>query len=129
MNARVSENDGGSLFYRYDPAAVAWERLADLPERRKSAVLLPLGDSLFLVGGPHATLLSAERSVWVYDIPANQWHPGPTLPEFRGEHAAVAVDHRLVVLGGYTNNPYHLSGDLSGLDYADSVLIYNPADR
>lgn len=86
--------------YRLEPSAHSWKRLADYPLGAWGVTLGVLRDSLFALGGVGPSLEQVGRLFLVYDPDADAWTPRPRLPESRTNAAIVAVDGKLVVVGG-----------------------------
>jgi N-acetylneuraminic acid mutarotase len=78
--------------YRYDPAADAWERIADLPAARHH---MPLGGRLVR---PDRNLNVVEA----FDLAADRWTPRARMPSQRGGLASAALKGRIHTLGGET---------------------------
>lgn len=62
---------------RYDPAANAWTRIADLPEPRYCLALACLRGGLYAVGGLGADHQASSAPPWRYDAVADAWVEAP----------------------------------------------------
>lgn len=86
---------------RYDPAADAWERLADMPEVFTHATAVVAGDVIWYVGGYAGNHPGpATGKVWAYDTVADTWARGPDLPAARGAGAAVLIGNTIYYTAG-----------------------------
>lgn len=103
--------------YRYDPEADAWDRVADLFEPRHHMPLVVAADSLYAVGGLGLFGFTPEDNLWVYLVEEDRWEVRAGMSIARGASAAVALDDRIYVLGGYTHGPA----------LVDLVEVYDPA--
>ncbi|XP_055357218.1 kelch-like protein 3 [Paramacrobiotus metropolitanus] len=109
----------GSTFY-YDPAANAWDTLADMPTGRAGCVACVAPSGLIYVVGGNGEM---GRCVEVYDRVANQWQKKGDLVRPRSNPGCVCLDGRLYVLGGYA-----VVGEEE--EQHDSIEVYDEdADR
>src|SRR6204780_393716 len=106
-----------AVAYRYDPARDAWARIADLPEDRHHMPLVVVGDTMYAVGGLEGQQFVPQTTLWIYRADRNTWETRAPLPAPRGASAAVAVNGRLIVVGGFGVNRALL----------DSIAVYDPA--
>jgi N-acetylneuraminic acid mutarotase len=95
----------------YDPAADAWDELANMPVRRFAGSAVSMGNYIYIVGG------RAPRDLLRYDPAADAWTSLAPLAQLREHIAAVALDGKI----------YALAGRLHGVGELDSVEIYDPA--
>jgi len=84
----------------YDVASDQWQRGSDLPEPRDHATMAALGGSLYLVGGYATGLSGATERVFRLDSPDGEWREVASMSTPRGALATVAIQGRLVALGG-----------------------------
>jgi N-acetylneuraminic acid mutarotase len=88
--------------YRYDPVANQWERIADLPSPRHHMPVVVARDSLYAIGGFGPQGFDAQNNFWLYLEDSNEWTARTSAPTTRGASAAVQVDGKIYVMGGYT---------------------------
>src|SRR5215208_3363283 len=87
--------------HAYDPAANAWQPLADMPEAITHGGTAVDGQTIYVAGGfvgNHPGDSTAH--VWKYDIAANRWSAAPALPAVRGGGALVRLGRELHFFGG-----------------------------
>jgi hypothetical protein len=101
----------------FDVETEEWSRGPDLPGRRDHAALAALAGDLFLLGGFTAGLAGATAEVWRLEAPDGEWVEVAGMGTPRAALGAVAVDGRLLAVGGV---------DASGDDLA-STEWYDPA--
>lgn len=113
----------------FNPATGTWSYLANFPlsvletnptqagVTHNGCVLV--GDSIWFIGGRTGDNPGPETSeVWIYDIAANTFYPGPSLPLGLAGGGAVAVGRTIHVVGGFTiacggdQDVYHLTLDI-----------------
>ncbi len=113
-----STNQATRAAFRYDPALDRWEPVADLPEARHHMPLVTVGDSLYAVGGLGPGSFAGTANLWLYRADLNMWQDRAALPlGGRGASAAVAVNGKIIVVGGLGPTQAHV----------DSTAIYDPA--
>ena len=100
----------------FDVDSKEWTRGPDLPGNRDHAALVALRGSLYLVGGFTAGLKGATADVWQLSTPEGAWTQVASMATARGALGAVAVDGRLLAVGGV---------DASGRDLATTEW-YDP---
>jgi N-acetylneuraminic acid mutarotase len=110
-----TKNEATKLVYRYDPTTDQWERLRDLADYRHHMPLVVLDDTLYAIGGYSPPNFTPTSSVFAYDESHDVWIGHERLPEPRGASAAVAVDGKIIVVGGVGLN-----------GHIDSIAIYDP---
>lgn len=87
--------------FAFDPAAARWFDLAPLPEPVTHAGQALYQHKVYLAGGFVGDHPSPPTDhVWVYDLAADRWSPGPGLPERIGGGALVELSGRLHFFGG-----------------------------
>ena len=88
--------------HRYDPAANAWTRVADLPAPRShfNAATFIRDGRITVVGGEAAHNVATDN-VWSYDPVANKWSAFTPLPEARRAMVTQLVGTKIVATGGY----------------------------
>ncbi|TVP74688.1 MAG: hypothetical protein EA352_10190 [Gemmatimonadales bacterium] len=94
--------------------APTWTPVADVPEARTEVSVTQLDDQVWMLGGflppegdedpPAATTL------WMYDPATDSWEDRGEIPGGTHHAALVAVDGRLVLLGGYRDNTFEPVG-------------------
>ena len=95
----------------------AWQVETRLPVAGLNAPAAAVaGRRIYLVGGFDLVSNVPTERVWVYDLDAHSWAPGPPLPAPRGGHAAVAMGGRIHVIGG--GNSVSTIDDHDALDVA-----------
>jgi hypothetical protein len=102
----------------FDVNARTWSRGPDLPGPRDHAALVALDGDLYLVGGFTTGLAGATSGVWRLDAVDGEWVEMQSMGTARGALGAVAVDGRLVSVGGV---------DASGQDLRSSEW-YDPIE-
>ena len=91
----------------YDPATRRWSAMPDMPSGRSSHDTAVIGSNLYVLGGWKLDADTGERmwyeDVWTLDLrhPDRGWSSVPA-PFKRRAMASVAVDGRIMVLGGMT---------------------------
>lgn len=85
----------------YRAPADRWEELPALPAARHHAAAALLGGDLYVSGGASgATSRSPEDAVWVLREGSSAWEEAEPMPEGRYAHRMVAVEGRLIAVGG-----------------------------
>jgi len=89
-------------FWRHDPVAGGWTRLADLPAPRDHAQMVAHDGAIWLFGGFASGPLAPQpnRNAWRYDPTGNQWQALPDMPRGRATGVALSVGGRIVLAGG-----------------------------
>lgn len=89
-------------FWRHDPVAGDWTRLADLPAARDHAQMVAHDGAIWLFGGFANGPLAPQpnRNAWRYDPAGNQWQTLADMPRGRATGAALSVGDRIVLVGG-----------------------------
>ena len=103
-----------------DPRTGVWTRRAPLPQPATHWNAVLDGNTVWLAGGfvgDHPG--PATDAVWRYDVAADRWSRGPSLPASRGSGALFLVDGALHYAGGFlpdrlTNAPDHWKLSLAG---------------
>jgi N-acetylneuraminic acid mutarotase len=99
-----------------DPMAGRWGALDRMPAERYSHAMVALDGVLYVVGGVIDGTFD-HRPIWAYDVARGTWRTDlAPMPTFRDHAQAVAVDGRILVMGGRDE-----SGNLATVD------IYDPA--
>jgi len=93
------------MFWAYDPKTDSWTRLPSNPIPVHHAAAAAVGQKFYLFGGfrlPDTGKIGwyPEDRAWVYDTETEQWSALPPMPTPRGAAAAVAVGHKIYVVGG-----------------------------
>jgi hypothetical protein len=107
-------------FWRMSLADGAWEALPSIPEGLQGLALVAHAGKVCRVGGMRVDAEGKMHSVAdaaCFDVATRAWSALPPLPEPRSSLDAVAVDGRIVVVGGWT-----LDGDPSTARFASTWL-------
>lgn len=90
---------GVRVVAQFDSRPRAWSQRSSLPRRVRSAPMVALGGSAYVVGGRRR--LHATHAVERYDAENDQWSEGPKLANALAS-AGIAADHaEIVVVGGH----------------------------
>ncbi|WP_295514355.1 kelch repeat-containing protein [uncultured Pseudomonas sp.] len=97
--------DGGNLarLDRYDPQHDRWETLRPLPVPAGGLATAVAGGQLYAFGGERLEAKGPEGVIahsWRYDPALDHWEALPHLPTPRHGLAAVALDDRILLIGG-----------------------------
>lgn len=86
----------------YDAKAGRWSTLAPLPEGRHHIALAEAGGKIYGIGGFSGAIPDwrAHATVFVYDVHANRWSPGPSLPQARAEGVVASAKGKIYFIGG-----------------------------
>jgi hypothetical protein len=108
--------NAGTLLEAYDIATNTWSQKADTLVSRFSAASAVANNRLYVFGGIDyaANPAGVTASVESYDPATNTWTLHAPMPFPRVSAAAVAVNGRIYVVGGY------------GTSILDSVVVYDP---
>jgi len=92
-------------FWRFDPGAANWTKLAGNPVPVHHAAAVGIGGKMYLVGGfrmPDSgkTAWHPVADLWSYDAETQAWEALPPMPTPRGALAAVAVGSKIYAIGG-----------------------------
>ena len=110
---RLSLENAGSNFWRYDPEAGSWEILPDMPQARAAGAALFLQGRIWVVGG-----LGVGNKIQSFDIVTGQWELYPGDARMIADHMqAVAFENEIWVIGGRSDFT------------SQQVLIWNPVTR
>ncbi|MCZ6677316.1 MAG: hypothetical protein O7E52_08705, partial [Candidatus Poribacteria bacterium] len=102
----------------YDPPTDTWTRKADMPTARKGMATSVVNGKIYAFGGstrvqaPPGLLTTVEE----YDPATNTWTKKKDMPSKRFGAAAVAVDGKIYVMGGW-----------AGGSHTSAVEMYDPA--
>ncbi|MBI3965546.1 MAG: galactose oxidase [Chloroflexi bacterium] len=127
----IRDNQIVGTFEEYDPATDTWQTRASLATPRSALALAEANGKLYALGGadrrerPLATLEE-------YDPATDTWRARASLPVPaagpRVAHAAVGLDGKIYVLGGF--NPNSGIGILSGVEeYDPATNTWSPRQR
>ena len=84
----------------FDPSGFAiWARKADLPQERVDSAATGAGGILLVFGGRDPAMDSSI--VFAYDPALDQWSTRAPMPDVRSKMAAIAVNGKSLILGGY----------------------------
>lgn len=108
LGGRTREGTDGRLVSeteRVDPETRAIWRGPDLPVPLIHLSAVTLGSSIFVFGGvfrpAEAPRSQASAKVWECAPPYDRWEPRASMPTAVGNAAAVVVQDRVVLIGGY----------------------------
>lgn len=107
--------------YSYDPATNTWTTLASMPTPEAGAAAANVNGKLYVAGGVSKFVTNNPRNalLQVYDPVTNTWAVKASMPTARAFAAAVAINGRLYVVGGTTNN--------TSSGYTGALEVYDPA--
>ncbi|NJO02194.1 MAG: hypothetical protein HC880_11345 [Bacteroidia bacterium] len=119
----------------YDPQTNAWTDLAPLPSGNHSGMthngIALVGDEVWLTGGKSGYQNILTNKVLIYNIPKNEWRPGPDLPENIGSASLVKLGKKLHLIAGGTHpagtQPAHKN--FCVLKYSHYVLDLNQPEQ
>jgi N-acetylneuraminic acid mutarotase len=122
-NNNLRQDIGDHLVLDLDNLQGGWKSLAPLPDPRSHFGYAVIKDKIYVAGGQHGNDagLTTVSSVHVYNPALNSWSVLASLPVARSHFAsaAVAVNGRLIVLGGETSH-----------DHASAlVTLYDPGNN
>ncbi len=118
--------DSADMVYRIDTLSGDFEQVASLPV--SSDILIAQcglatrsdgGNVVVLAGGENSGEGVATDATYVYDVEANFWSPGPSLPETRGWGRAVQYRNTFLLVGG--TDDYAADSN-----YRGDILRYDP---
>jgi N-acetylneuraminic acid mutarotase len=94
-----------SNFWRYDPGANRWTRLAPLHQPRGAAAAAVIADKLYVADGAPQTYgignpSGPYDSLEIYDFKTKSWSSGPDAPYALHHSAAAALDGMFYMAGG-----------------------------
>ncbi|XP_078683420.1 kelch-like protein 32 [Branchiostoma floridae x Branchiostoma belcheri] len=108
--------------HRYDPRTNHWLELSNMEQSRMQFCLIPLGNSIYAVGGLNMQwrLDSVER----FDIQKNSWSNCSRLPQPCSGHASAVCSGRLYVCGGVSS-----AGGVHDLGaFLSQMVCYDPEE-
>lgn len=102
-----TDNTHCSHAYVYDSATDRWTALANMPTARSRASVTMVQGKMAVIGGiaPEAAISKNSNRVELYDPAARTWSRMAPMPTPRHGHSSESVRDRLVVLGGYADDP------------------------
>lgn len=103
--------------YTYDPSALSYSPIANLPEAREKPGAAFIGGKLYVVGGWSSSGAPAA-SVLIYDPASDSWSTGATMLSPVAAPAVAAVNGKLYAFGGCD------TGSSCGVTSAE---VYDPA--
>jgi N-acetylneuraminic acid mutarotase len=83
-----------------DTAPGSWARLAPMPSARQEVTVAEAGGRIYVIGG-FGEGLAASDLVEAYDPGTNRWERRASLPVALHHPAAVGLDAKVLVFGGY----------------------------
>ncbi|XP_028289009.1 kelch-like protein 34 [Parambassis ranga] len=92
--------------WRYDPRFHCWERAESMLERRAQFSCCVVEDAIYAIGGKQtrAGAHASVPSVEFYDMAAEAWRRGATLPQPLHGHGSAVLDNSIYVSGGLQGN-------------------------
>jgi N-acetylneuraminate epimerase len=118
--------DGGAKVYYdeifvYVPGETAWRAFGRLPDRRAYAAVVSTSDGVLAIGGENADGVRPDVLRLKWEGGSVRIEQGPALPAPRTSVAAVALDGRVFVAGGYAPGTVRASAaNFWCLDLADT---------
>jgi hypothetical protein len=116
---QVQQGTGGI----YDPATDSWTPTSTVgaPLARERHTAVWTGSKMIVWGGYNTQVNSRLNTGGIYDPATDSWTPTSTVgaPSGRYDHSAVWTGTKMIVWGGYTENPRD--------NPTDSGAIYDPA--
>ena len=107
--------DGVSdLVERYNPASNSWVQLAPLSTPVADIQVVEIGSRLYVAGGRLASGNISKQFI-AYDPNRDQWSSLPDLPAPRSQYAAVTM-----------NGKYYLFGGWDGTAYRADIWVFDP---
>jgi N-acetylneuraminic acid mutarotase len=93
------------MFWAYDPKVDSWTWLKPNPVPVHHGAATATGKKFYVFGGfrlPDTGKIGwyPENRAWVYDTETQSWSDLPPMPTPRGAQAAVALGHKIYVVGG-----------------------------
>jgi N-acetylneuraminic acid mutarotase len=119
----------------YNPVADQWTRLADVPAELTHQAVAIDGNTIWSLGGTVGDSPgTVVDSVYLYDVTANTWSTGPSLPAPRGGGQTVILGRNLHFFGGFlpdrqTGSLDHWVMNLDNLAAGWSSLAAMPEPR
>ncbi len=119
---------------KYNPATDTWTQLADAPRARDHFQAVVVDDKLYAAAGRRSSFATnqvfqlTEAAVDVYDFATDSWSTLPAsanIPTERAGTAAIALDGKVVVLGGESGRQIPGMEQNPPLAH-DEVEAYNP---
>lgn len=86
--------------YRYDPAASAWERIADLPDAREKPSGAFIGGRFIVTGGWGEDDFTPVAATSIYDPETDSWSVGAPNPSPWAASGTAVLDGDMYVVGG-----------------------------
>jgi N-acetylneuraminic acid mutarotase len=117
----TNETDGVATAERYNVTTGEWTTLPDLPVATHHTTATGVGGVLIVAGGfdvSGPTGLTISDRAFQFDPKTDKWSELPRMAIPRAAHAAVAVDGKLYLVGGYT---------VALVGHTPQVSIYDPA--
>ncbi len=98
--AMLAGGDKHQNSYVYDGANRRWRLAGKMGVARSHFTLTALPDGTLLAAGGFANDNVNQTSTELWSPASNTWRPGPSLPVVMGEHSALLVDGKTVLLAG-----------------------------
>jgi N-acetylneuraminic acid mutarotase/prenyltransferase beta subunit len=131
--ADFSTGESSKTDYRTSPGDILlaknpWQLKTPMPSKRTNLAVVAKDGKIYAIGGtvhlPYGDPFHGEPSALleIYDPVTDSWQRGPSMPTPRGYvNAAVGVDGKIYVLGGYRYE--------NGNVFMDNVEAYDPSTR
>ncbi len=93
----------------YEPRINRWTKKPDMPNLRAGFSIVVIGDKIYLIGGFDVQVGGIGRgqqltSIEVYEPVTEKWRLIPTTPTVEHPFGVVAVNGKIYVFGGYTED-------------------------
>ncbi len=104
----------------YEPRINRWTKKPDMPNLRRVSSMVVIADKIYLIGGDAVQAGGAVVGEWitsieVYDPIIERWHLIPTAPTICWPFSVAAVNGKIYVFGGDTED-WELSPDVEVFD-------------
>ena len=113
----------------YDPVSGVWTQVASLSVARSCHTATVVDGKIYVLGGNRVYPDDEDEGlnldcVEVYDPAADNWQQMAAMPTARHRHAAVVLDGKIYVTGGFTS-PHQAFGVADG-EESNAVEAYDP---
>lgn len=106
----------------YDPVSNAWTRRADMPANTTHCGFVLEGRNVWVIAGFEGNNPGvAVDDVWIYNIDANTWSAGPSMPRPIASGGAALMNGRIHYFGGCEADRDTVTGDHWVLDLANQA--------
>lgn len=103
VGGRTMQGGNMARLDRYDPGADRWETLRPMPKAAGGLAVAVLGSHLHAFGGEELETEGPDGVIaqaWRYSPATDRWEALPDMPTPRHGLAAVAIDNRILLIGG-----------------------------